>query len=49
MQEKKKTKHGLEINWEFSRLASEEQIQRTVRALEENGIHTLVAQHGEEA
>jgi L-lactate utilization protein LutC len=37
------------VNWEFSRLASDEQIQRTVKALEENGIHTLVAEHGEEA
>ncbi|HEX5809328.1 MAG TPA: LUD domain-containing protein [Anaerolineales bacterium] len=49
MEEKKTTKHGLEVNWEFSRLASNEQIQRTVKALEENGIHTLVAEHGEEA
>jgi L-lactate utilization protein LutC len=49
VEEKKTTKHGLDVNWEFSRLASNEQIQRTVKALEENGIHTLVAEHGEEA
>src|SRR5687768_14751736 len=49
MTEEKRTKHGLEVNWEFAKLASDEQIQRTVKALEENGIHTLVAEHGEEA
>lgn len=49
MAEEKRTKHGLEVNWEFAKLASDEQIQRTVKALEENGIHTLVAEHGEEA
>lgn len=49
MEEKKPAKPGLEINWEFAKLASDEQIQRTVKALEENGIHALVAEHGEEA
>jgi L-lactate utilization protein LutC len=49
MTEEKKTRHGLDINWEFSRLASDEQIQRAVKALEENGIRALVAEHGEEA
>ena len=36
-------------NMAFSRLASEEQIQRTARALESNGIHVLIAGTGEEA
>lgn len=34
---------------EFTRPASDEQIERTARALEENGIHTQVATDGEEA
>lgn len=34
---------------EFTRIPSDEQIARTVKALEENGIHTQVAQDGEEA
>jgi len=36
-------------NPEFSRLASDEQIERAVQALEANGIHALVAENGEEA
>jgi hypothetical protein len=36
-------------NKEFEKLASDEQIERTRTALEENGIHTLVAENGEEA
>jgi hypothetical protein len=36
-------------NREFAKLASEEQIERTVKALEANGIHALVAENGEEA
>ena len=36
-------------NKEFARLAGDEQIQRTVRALEAHGIHALVAENGEEA
>ncbi|HSL44737.1 MAG TPA: LUD domain-containing protein [Anaerolineales bacterium] len=43
------TRYGLSINWDFARLASDEQIERAARALEENGINTLIAQHGEEA
>jgi L-lactate utilization protein LutB len=39
----------LELNQEFSRLASNEQILRTVQALEANGIHTIVVETGEEA
>ena len=33
----------------FSELASDERIERTVKALEANNIHALVAQNGEEA
>jgi len=39
----------LEINQEFSHIASNDQIARTVRALETNGIHTIVVETGEEA
>lgn len=43
-------KHStLTPNQEFSRLATDEQIDHTVLALEANGIHTLVAQNGQEA
>ncbi len=34
---------------EFDRLASDEQIERTAKALEANGIHTLIAENGKEA
>lgn len=36
-------------NKEFQRLASDEQIARTAKALEVNGIHTLIAENGAEA
>ena len=36
-------------NPEFAHVASDEQIQRVVKALEANGIHALVAENGEEA
>ena len=36
-------------NQEFANLASDEQIERTVEALEANGIHAVVAENGEEA
>jgi len=36
-------------NQEFAKLASDEQIERTVKALEANGIHAVVAETGEEA
>jgi hypothetical protein len=36
-------------NQEFAKLASDEQIQRTAKALEANGIQTLIAENGEEA
>ena len=34
---------------DFSRLASAAQIDRTVLALETNGMHVLIAQNGEQA
>ncbi len=34
---------------EFTRIASDEEIARTVKALEENGIHTQIALDGDEA
>ena len=49
MDDKNTTKYGLAVNWDFARLASDEQIERAARALEDNGIRVLVAQHGEEA
>jgi hypothetical protein len=36
-------------NVEFNKLASEGQIERTVKALEANGIHAVVAENGGEA
>jgi hypothetical protein len=36
-------------NPEFSRLASDEQIERAAKALEANGIHALLAENGAEA
>jgi hypothetical protein len=36
-------------NREFAELASDEQIERTVKALEANGIQAVVAENGEEA
>jgi hypothetical protein len=36
-------------NQEFSNLASDEQIERTAKALEANGIHAVIAENGEEA
>ena len=36
-------------NQEFAQLASDEQIQHTAKALEANGIHTLIAENGKEA
>ena len=39
----------LVLNDTWARLASDEQIARTARALEANGIHTLIAESGMEA
>ncbi len=36
-------------NQEFAKLASDEQIERTAKALEANGIHTVIAENSEEA
>jgi hypothetical protein len=36
-------------NKEFAKLASDEQIERTIKALEANGIQAVVAENGEEA
>jgi hypothetical protein len=36
-------------NREFARLANNDQIERTARALEANNIHTLIAENGQEA
>jgi hypothetical protein len=36
-------------NLAFAKLASDEQVERTAKALEANGIHTLIAKNGEEA
>ena len=36
-------------NREFTKLASDEQIERVVKALEANNIHAIVAKNGEEA
>ena len=36
-------------NQEFTKMAGDEQIERTARALEANGMHTLVVENGEDA
>ena len=36
-------------NREFANMATDEQIERTAKALEANGIHTLIARNGAEA
>lgn len=36
-------------NMKYAKLATDEQIQHTAQVLEANGIHTLIAQNGEEA
>ncbi len=40
---------ALAADVDFARIASNEQIERTARALEANGIHTLLAENGREA
>jgi hypothetical protein len=40
---------ALVLNREFEKLSSDEQIERTAKALEANNIHTLIAENGEEA
>ncbi|MGH8246203.1 MAG: LUD domain-containing protein [Gammaproteobacteria bacterium] len=39
----------LNVNEEFARLATDEQIERAATALEANGIHTIVVENGEAA
>jgi hypothetical protein len=36
-------------NWDFAELASDAEIERAAQALEAHGIHTLIAENGEEA
>ncbi len=43
------TESTLIPNKEFTKLAGNEQIERVAKALEANGMHTLVAENGEEA
>jgi len=43
------TKSKLTPNMKYAVLASDQQIERTAKALEANGIHTLIAQNSEEA
>ncbi len=45
----KKSEQELIPNPEFSHLAGDEQIQRAAKALESHGIHTLIANTGEDA
>jgi len=45
----KETDKTLAPNLYFTRLATDAQIENTRRALEAHGIHTFVAEHGEEA
>ena len=43
------TMQALELNQEFNHLASDDQITKTVQALEANGIHTIVFETGSAA
>jgi L-lactate utilization protein LutC len=43
------TESKLTPNMAYSKLASDAQIERAVKALEANGIHTIVAESGEDA
>ena len=43
------TMQALELNQEFNQLASDDQIRKTVQALEANGIHSIVFETGNEA
>jgi acyl-CoA hydrolase len=43
------TNKTLTANPEFAKLASDEQIERTAKALEANNIHVLIAENGAEA
>jgi L-lactate utilization protein LutC len=43
------TARTLTSNWVFAELASDAEIERAAQALEAHGIHTLIAENGEEA
>jgi L-lactate utilization protein LutC len=43
------TTRTLSPNWFFAELASDAEIERAAQALEAHGIHTLIAENGEEA
>jgi L-lactate utilization protein LutC len=43
------TARTLTPNWVFAELASDAEIERAAQALEAHGIHTLIAENGEEA
>lgn len=47
--ERPNTTRTLTPNWVFAELASDAEIERAAQALEANGIHTLIAENGEEA
>lgn len=49
MLEKQNSVSEIVPNQEFAKLANDEQIQRTAKALETHGIHTLIVENGEEA
>src|SRR5512138_1900760 len=49
MLEKQNSVSEMVPNQEFAKLADDERIQRTAKALEANGIQTLIAETGEEA
>lgn len=43
------TTRSLTPNWDFAELASDAEIEQAAQALEAHGIHTLIAENGEEA
>jgi L-lactate utilization protein LutC len=43
------TTRTLSPNWIFAELASDAEIERAAQALEAHGVHTLIAENGEEA
>lgn len=47
--ERTDTAGTLTPNWDFAELASDAEIERAAQALEAHGIHTLIAENGEEA
>ena len=47
--ERTKTTRTLTPNWAFAELATDAEIEHAAQALEAHGIHTLIAENGEEA